>query len=199
MNIGPWLRALDVLGGLVDMTRRVTGAAPRERDDALTAGAGSGQLEARLAGVVVAALREAFDRDRTRLDLERTQIEAERERAERALRLELRRQATGHALTGVRLTGTMAFLIWLASAILLVWADLIREGPGRFLLGAGWLALMGTIGCAFVSHQKLLEWMSDVHSPDTNDAPPRTGPMKTMPWLLLAGLGLTAVSLLIGN
>ena len=52
-----------------------------------------GGLEARLAGVVVAALKEAFDRDTQRLELEREQLDAERQRAERALRLELRRQA----------------------------------------------------------------------------------------------------------
>src|SRR6185369_13315161 len=51
-----------------------------------------GGLEARLAGVVVAALKEAFDRDTRRLDLERQQLEAERQRAERALRLELQRR-----------------------------------------------------------------------------------------------------------
>ena len=46
-----------------------------------------------MAGVLVAALKEAFDRDGTRLEMERSQIEAERRRAEEALRAELRRQA----------------------------------------------------------------------------------------------------------
>ena len=36
-----------------------------------------------MAGVLVAALKEAFDRDSARLELERIQIEAERRRAER--------------------------------------------------------------------------------------------------------------------
>ena len=40
-----------------------------------------GALEARLAGVVVAALKEAFDRDSRRLELERDQLAAERLRA----------------------------------------------------------------------------------------------------------------------
>ena len=46
----------------------------------------SARLETRLAGVVVAALKEAFDRDRARMDLERAQIESERRRARRRSR-----------------------------------------------------------------------------------------------------------------
>ena len=59
-----------------------------------------GPLEVRLAGVVVAALKEAFDRDHQRLELEREQIEAERMRAERLLRIELARQAGNRESAG---------------------------------------------------------------------------------------------------
>ena len=58
----------------------------------------AGQLEAPLTNVVVAALKEAFDRDHARLELERAQLEEERRRAEQALRLELRRQAADREL-----------------------------------------------------------------------------------------------------
>jgi hypothetical protein len=91
MAMGGWLRALDTLGGLIDMgqrLRRGTGtgndAGGSRPNDALSAAAsGGGALEARLAGVLVAALKEAFDRDRTRLELEQAQIEAERRHARR--------------------------------------------------------------------------------------------------------------------
>src|SRR5262245_35080678 len=94
----PWLRMLDTVIGLADIASRKLHARTEtnggRRDDAVATGSiGGGALEARLAGVVVAALKEAFDRDHQRLDLERERIDGERQRAERALRLELRRQA----------------------------------------------------------------------------------------------------------
>ena len=90
-----WVRVLDTLGTLrpgrltirapVRATRQ--GAlnppiSPSHRRQALGA---LGALETRLAGVLVAALKEAFDRDKARMDLERETVEAERGRAERAL------------------------------------------------------------------------------------------------------------------
>src|SRR5499426_2648020 len=104
----PWLRILDVVIGVTDLARSRRMGRPQSDDRALLPGGGGplalGNLEARLAGVVVAALKEAFDRDTRRLELERAQIDAERERAERALRLELRRQ------TGDREIGRLRFL-----------------------------------------------------------------------------------------
>ena len=74
-----------------------------------------GGLETRLAGVVVAALKEAFDRDTRRLDLEHEQMAAERLRAERALRLELRRQAADREIARVRLLAAAALASWLGT------------------------------------------------------------------------------------
>ena len=84
MGVSQWMRVLDTVGGLIQMSTRFR--RPPEENLQPPAGTGGplGQLEARLAGVVVAALKEAFDRDRARMDLERTQMEAERERAEAA-------------------------------------------------------------------------------------------------------------------
>ena len=89
MGFAQWMRVLDTLSGLVQLT----GRARRSVDSdgvTLAPGGAAGQLETRLAGVVVAALKEAFDRDRARMDLERAQMESERQRAEDALRAELR-------------------------------------------------------------------------------------------------------------
>src|SRR5829696_2678071 len=108
MGVGQWMRVLDTVSGLVQMSGRFRrgpdGTAGVGDVPAGGGGAGPlGQLEARLAGVVVAALKEAFDRDRVRMDLERAQMEAERARAEEALRAELRRQASERALGQLRL------------------------------------------------------------------------------------------------
>src|SRR5439155_27012886 len=93
----PWLQIIDTLIGLTDLARLGRRPPPPPEHqlqlDPDRVGGPLGGLETRLAGVVVAALKEAFDRDTHRLELERAELEAERERAERALRLELRRQA----------------------------------------------------------------------------------------------------------
>src|SRR5688572_22928620 len=73
----PWMRLLDAALGLTDLARRTRRQSPLNEELATGVGAGApGALETRLAGVVVAALKEAFDRDSRRLDLEREQIEA---------------------------------------------------------------------------------------------------------------------------
>src|SRR5438105_14037716 len=79
----------------------------------------AGQIETRLTNVVVAALKEAFDRDHTRLELERARLEEERRRAEEALRLELRRQAVDHDVTRLRLIAGAALVAWMASGFVL--------------------------------------------------------------------------------
>src|SRR5439155_20368216 len=98
----PWLRILDALIGVTDLARsrriRAMSDATAEQQQQLeTVGrAGSGPLgglETRLAGVVVAALKEAFDRDTRRPELERVVHGVERERAGRAPEVELLREA----------------------------------------------------------------------------------------------------------
>ena len=71
------------------------GAADRRaaRSSSTPAAARPAGLEARLAGVVVAALKEAFDRDTRRLELEREQLDAER--AARRARAAARAAAAG--------------------------------------------------------------------------------------------------------
>ena len=95
----PWPRLLDAALGVTNLALgRLPragaggGSARGAADDQLEASRAGG-LEARLAGVVVAALKEAFDRDSKRLELEREQLETERQRAERALEARAARQA----------------------------------------------------------------------------------------------------------
>ena len=89
--------------------------------------------------MVVAALKEAFDRDRARMDLERSQMEAERARAEEALRAELRRQAAERALGQLRLIAVMAFALLMVSAALGVWMPGMQTLAPRILMGSGWM------------------------------------------------------------
>src|SRR6187399_3218507 len=96
MNFSSLFRAFDAAIALRDAAKRFKGEpSGGESGLAPAPAAGSalaGQIEARLTNVVVAALKEAFDRDHARLELERAQIEEQRRRGEETLRLELRRQ-----------------------------------------------------------------------------------------------------------
>ena len=105
----PWLRILDAVIGVTDLarSRRIKALSQANPDqqslEALDKAGARSPIEARLAGVIVAALKETFDRDSRRLELERAQIDAERERNERTLRLELQRQAGEREIGRLRL------------------------------------------------------------------------------------------------
>jgi hypothetical protein len=196
MALATWLRALDALTGLVDLTRRLRGE-PQARTDLVSApGAtlpGTGQLEARLAGVVVAALKEAFDRDRTRLELETAHIEAERRRAEEALRLELRRQAGDRAFAQLRLMAGGALVVWVVSASLSVIVPGAREAPAKLVLAVGWSTLVASLGSALAGSATLSQWMSA--APGDSHLPASLA-LTLTPWLLVSGLAITALGLL---
>src|SRR6266516_1719638 len=112
----PWLAVIDTL---IDVANLAVSRKSRSKtegpDSSAVAGPALGHLETRLAGVVVAALKEAFDRDTRRLELEREQMEAERQRAERALRLELLRQAGDREIGRLRLMAGVAFASWIGT------------------------------------------------------------------------------------
>src|SRR5207237_2441480 len=134
-------RVLDALIGVSDIgrSRRIG----RLRDDsesrqleAKAAPGALGGLETRLAGVVVAALKEAFDRDTRRLDLEREQLEAERRRAERALKLELLRQTGDREIGRLRLVAGVAVATWIGSLFFVGRLAAVAVGA-RFTFGVG--------------------------------------------------------------
>lgn len=191
MGFAGWMRVLDTVTGLAQagarLRRTVAGT------DMQTSG-GSGPvaaLETRLAGVVVAALKEAFDRDRARLDLERETLEAERARAERALQAELRRQAADRALTQLKLIAVFAGCMLFTSAVLAAWVAGMRDGAAAAALACGWGAGLGALGCVFAAWPKVSALAT---SPGGDRQPP--GAAAAAPWLLLASLALTAASLL---
>jgi hypothetical protein len=193
MAFAQWMRVLDTIGGLVQLTARARRPAETDAGPLTSTSGALGQLEARLAGVVVAALKEAFDRDRARMDLERAQMESERQRAEEALRAELRRQAADRALGQLRLVAIMAVGIWMLSAALLALLPGMRGEAPRVLMGGGWALAIAALGCAFVAWQHVSAWTADTRG---NDAVPLHRAATIAPWLLLTALALTAASLL---
>jgi hypothetical protein len=196
MNFGSLLKTFDAIVALRDATQRIKaarGAPPAPGSDtalsqpAVVHGL-AGQIEARLSNVVVAALKEAFDRDHARLELERAQLEEQSRRAEEAMRLELRRQGADREVGRLRLLAGTAMAGWVASLLLLGWRIPLASTPSRAALGLGWLLLLASLGSAFSAMARVgAAATGNAASPD-----PAALPM----WLLIVGLGITALSLL---
>jgi hypothetical protein len=196
MNVGALFRAFDAAVALRDAARRFKGEAPPPAETALTPSAVQpgaaivGQIETRLTNVVVAALKEAFDRDHARLELERAQLDEQRRRAEESLRLELRRQAADRELARLRLLAAAALIGWIASLAILVARLGSLSVIARSLSAAGWLLLLGALASAFSAQGRLGLTVTDPSAPIGSGA---AGAAAL--WLLVAGLGLGAIAL----
>ena len=194
----PWLRLIDAAIGVTDVVRRVRGRGQgdeEQRQVSMAHGA-LGGIEARLAGVVVAALKEAFDRDHQRLELERSQIDAERQRAERAMRLELLRQAGDREIGRMRLLAGVALASWLGTLVLA--SRLLSATGGRVALGVGWLCLLLALASAFMEQGRLTRALSQMDERTPVDAVAAvSGAGAAAPWLVVAGLAASALGVLI--
>jgi hypothetical protein len=196
----PWLRILDTVIGVGDLAMSKRAKRPPAADDnqQLAPGLGGlGQLETRLTGVVVAALKEAFDRDSRRLDLEHEQVNAERLRAERAMRLELLRQAGDRELGRLRLTAVMAVASWIGT--LFFSARLIAGGAGaRLALGSAWVVLLAALALAFAGQAGVGTALARVDL-DRDNTVPTTLAATLAPWFVVAGLALVGMAVLISG
>jgi hypothetical protein len=193
----PWLRLIDAALGLGDVVRRSRARGGEEEGRQFAVGPSAlGGLETRLAGVVVAALKEAFDRDHQRLELEREQMEAERKRAEQALRLEMLRQAGDREIGRMRLVAGIALASWLGTLVLA--SRLLGATSGRIALGVGWLLLLAAIASAFAEQSRITQELAKVDdrlSVETVTAAGVAGVFA--PWLVVGGLAATALGVLI--
>jgi hypothetical protein len=198
VNFGALLKGFDTVLVLLDAAKRLKGGAsptPPPADTGLTHTAPpaglAGHLEARLTNVVVAALKEAFDRDHARLELERAQLDEQRRRAEEAMRAELRRQAADRELGRLRLLAATALIGWIASVVVFVARLASASTPARILIAGAWLLLLGALGAAFTA-QGRVNAESAGSGGSVGPAPAGAAAL----WLLIAGLALSAISLL---
>ena len=198
----PWLRILDTVIGVADVALTAAGgrskAAPAERQD-LEAGprGGGASVEAGLAGVVVAALKEAFDRDARRMHFERELADAQSQRAERALQLELQRQAGDREIGRLRLLAGVAVAAWLGTLVL---APRLVGGVGaRISLGFGWLFLLGAIAASFVAQSRVAAAVDALASGDSlRGGSIRSGASGAFAlWLTICGLILVGLAALL--
>ena len=188
-----WMRVIDTVSGLAQTAGKFRPKSDPGQAVSPPAEGQPGGLEARLAGVVVAALKEAFDRDRARMDLERAQADAERQHAEAALAAELRRQGAERGLSQLRLVAVMAIAAWMLSAALAVWLPGMH-GTARALLGTGWALAFVTLGCAFAGSQQISAWT--VGTAAGSSGSPESAAATAAPWALLAALAATGAAIL---
>ena len=192
MNFATLFRAYDAVMAFRDAARRLkdpSAPSPAETSLSQTSAAQrlAGHVETRLANVVVAALKEAFNRDHARLELERAQLDEQRRRAEEALRLEMRRQAVDREIARLRLLAGTALVGWLASIAVLLLHP--ADAASRVALGIGWLLLLGALGAAFQAQGRTSADAVSGNTPLGSAALPL--------WLMLTGFAATAISLLL--
>jgi hypothetical protein len=195
----PWLGILDTL---IDVTTLVVGRKAHrpadEPESAAMAGRSGGQLEARMTGVVVAALKEAFDRDARRLELERDQAEREQLRAERLLRLELLRQAGDREIGRLRLMAGVAVGSWIGT---LFFSARLVAGPmrGRVMLGAGWLLLLVALSLSFSAQARVGVALARIDDPVARPDDLTAGTGAVVPVLIVMGLAVIGLAMLIST
>jgi hypothetical protein len=197
----PWLQLIDAALGVANFARGRKARADEPQRHQLEAGSRApAALEARLTSVVLAALKEAFDRDARRLELERDQATAERERAERALRLELQRQAGDREIGRLRLLAGVAVASWIGT--LFFSSHLIGGGiSARVLLGSGWLLLLAAFASALTAQSKVADALATLARDEGLGSSRSTlsGAAGTLAvWLIVGGLSLIGAAVLLG-
>lgn len=193
MGVAQWMRVFDTVSNLAQLSGRFRRPPAAGEEGSGGPIAQLGHLETRLTGVVVAALKEAFDRDRARLDLERAHLDAERQRAEAALRAELRRQAADRALAHLRTVSAMAIGVWMLSAALAVWIPGMHGGTAKGLLGGAWLCILVALATAFSAWRRVSDRASSTAPGAESGA---TLAESLAGWSLLGGVALCGAALL---
>jgi hypothetical protein len=200
----PWLQLIDAALGVANFARNrrtsVTAADEPPLQEQLQAGGRvPAALEARLASVVVAALKEAFDRDSRRLELERDQLAAERLRAERALRLEMLRQAGDREIGRLRLLAGIAMASWVGT---LFFSARLAGGTtaARVALGTGWLLLLAAFAASFVAQTRVavaLDALTKYDEAESGSGALTSAAGTFALWFIVCGLGLICVGVLV--
>jgi hypothetical protein len=196
----PWLTIIDTVLDVANLA--LTRKSSRKPSDELEPSgaanrAPTGQLEARMTGVVVAALKEAFDRDARRLDLEREQMERERVRADRMLKLELLRHAGDREIGRLRLMAAVAVGSWFGT---LLFSSRLIGGPiaARVMLGGGWLLLLAALSLSFSAQSRVGDALGRLDDAATRHEDLGAGAAgAVVPWLIVVGLAVIGLAMLI--
>ena len=193
----PWFRILKAVLGVADLAL-IRGAARTDFLETRRRSGGLGRFETRMAGFMIGALKEAFDRDSRRLAFEREQADAARQRAERALRLDLLARACERELGRLRLVSAVCAASWIGS-LLVTSAVLGGSLASRVALGCGWATLLAGLATSFGGQSAVGRALADLERAVDLGAQP-VGPTLAgaiASWLTIAGLALTGLAVLL--
>jgi hypothetical protein len=190
VNVGKLFKVFDTVISVFDATKEHTAEQAQQTERQTPAPGLADQVEMRLTNIVVAALKEAFNRDDARIELERAHLEEQRRRAEEARRLELRRQAIDRETGRLRLLAAAALIGWLASLVLLMLRHDASSGARAFLISAALLSLC-SLGSAFIAQASM-----GTRAIET-DTPLQTPAAAVSLWVLFAGLASASAGLLL--
>jgi hypothetical protein len=174
----PWLRLLDVVIGVTDLVR---------------------SRRLRTLSRVSSPEEEEDKRKAALLELERERLEADRLRAERALALELLRQAGDREIGRLRLLAGIAVTGWVGT----LWyaARVVESGRigARIALGVAWMLLLSAIVQSFAGQARVARDVQRAGGPSGNTpgavSSGQAGALAL--WLLVAGLALASLAALI--
>jgi hypothetical protein len=177
----PWLRILDLALGVTNIAR--VASSGRKRDDPA---ASNPELE--ISGIEAA-----------RLDLARQQLAAEQRRADRALHLELQRQAADREIGRLRLIAGVSIAAWIGTMVWL--ARAMAAGIGaRVTLSVGWMFLLGAIAVSFIGQSRAAARVDALAIDDEGRAEFRTGLSAGIAlWLCITGLVFAGFAALIAR
>jgi hypothetical protein len=190
VNFGKVFKVFDTVMSVLDATKEEPNNQPKTGERQTPASTLADQVEMRLTNVVVAALKEAFNRDEARLELERNHLEEQRRRAEGTMRMELRRQAADREIGRLKLLVGAGMVGWIASMVFLA----VRSGGShlsRGMLVAAAVLCLCSVGSAFMAQTRIGAYAI------TNDRPLQTSAAAVSLALILAGLAAAAFSVLL--
>ena len=133
------------------------------------------------------------------LDLARQQLAADQRRADRALRLELQRQAADREIGQLRLIAGVSIAAWIGT---LVWlARALAAGIGaRITLTFGWIFLLGAIAVSFAGQSRAAARVDALAVDDDGAGDYRSGVSAGIAlWLCIAGLVFAGIAALISR
>jgi hypothetical protein len=180
----PWVRLFNALLYGIDLGR-----------------AGTGLAHMREGGPMTGAIpRGAWfeERERRRMELERERMDVERQRVERALKLDLLRQAGDREIGRLRLMAAIAaasligVLVFFGQVVSTLFAAL-RPGTRLTLIG-GWILILIALVLSCSGQARVALSLAQVTDP-TGTERPTAGMVGTLvPWLIALGLALVGLA-----
>ncbi len=150
-------------------------------------------IDAALGGLGEVRRRNA-ERNSAVDEARRRELEVERQRAERALKIEMLRQAGDREIGRLRLIAGLSIVSWIGALIVSV----TLSGTGtldRVMVGAGWISLIAAVVTALVAQLRVSEALNRIDDEHMTFKDLSSGlPGMLSPWLIVLGLTLVGLA-----